>query len=111
VLIAGGYLILDRQQIGLVVALDARISVTVSEDDPGVPDEGIIIVTSPQFLNAKWKYKCTVDEDRVLHVENLYHPLSISLIKVLPNRQMIMFVLLYLMYLHTLTYTAPIKMQ
>ena len=93
-MIAGGYLILDPQQIGLVVALDARISVTVSEDDPGVPDEGIITVTSPQFRNAEWKYRCTVDEACVLHVENLYSPLLITLIKVHPNHQMITFALL-----------------
>src|SRR5437762_7375730 len=74
VLIAGGYLILDPDQIGLVLALSARIHVEVSSDDSGAADDGIVTVTSPQFLNAEWKYKCTINKDQALHVENLYLP-------------------------------------
>ena len=89
-LIAGGYLILDPDQIGLVLALSARIHVEVSNDS-GSADEGIITVTSPQFLNAEWKYKCTIDEDQTLHVEDLYHPLFMVLITGHLNCQMITF--------------------
>lgn len=69
-MIAGGYLILDPDQIGLVLALSARIHVEVS-DNSGSADEGIVTVVSPQFLDAEWKYKCSIDEDRTLHVEDL----------------------------------------
>ena len=90
-LIAGGYLILDPEQIGLVVALNAHVTVVVSSDESGAPDEGIITVQSPQFLNAEWKYKCTIDKSEILHVENLYFPFLIILTAVHQNRQMIMF--------------------
>jgi len=68
VLIAGGYLILDPEQIGLVLALSARIYVHIAWQDQKM--DGIITVTSPQFLNATWKYKC-YDQEGNLHVENL----------------------------------------
>ena len=69
VLIAGGYLILDPEQIGLVLALSARIYVHIAWQDQMM--DGIITVTSPQFLNATWKYKYYNQEGN-LHVENLY---------------------------------------
>lgn len=68
VLIAGGYLILDPNQIGLVLALSARVYVHITLEKE---EDGIITVTSPQFLNATWKYKCH-NQDGDLHVENLY---------------------------------------
>jgi phosphomevalonate kinase len=67
VLIAGGYLVLDQEHVGLVLALSARIHVRIVVQ-PG--DDGMITVTSPQFLNATWKYKC-YDKDGDLYVENL----------------------------------------
>jgi len=70
-LLAGGYLILDPQQVGLVLALSARIHVVTFGDDSGVPPEGLIIVTSSQFVGAEWRYKCTVDDAETLHVEDL----------------------------------------
>ncbi|KAI9781605.1 MAG: phosphomevalonate kinase [Geoglossum umbratile] len=51
VLLAGGYLVLDRQYSGLVFALDARIHVLAT---PGAGPE--IIVRSPQFQDAQWRY-------------------------------------------------------
>jgi phosphomevalonate kinase len=68
VLIAGGYLILDPEQIGLVLALSARIHVVVAAS--GSKSSGIVTVTSPQFLNARWTYRCTISGS-ILHVENL----------------------------------------
>lgn len=69
-LLAGGYLILDPQQVGLVLALSARIHVVTFGDD-SVPAEGLIVVTSSQFVGAEWRYKCTVDDAETLHVEDL----------------------------------------
>ncbi|KAG6026077.1 hypothetical protein E4U41_001357, partial [Claviceps citrina] len=57
VLLAGGYLVLDRQHSGLVFGLSARISVVASEirTGPGV-QLSEIVVESPQFLQAQWRY-------------------------------------------------------
>ncbi|KAF2720618.1 ERG8, Phosphomevalonate kinase [Polychaeton citri CBS 116435] len=57
VLLAGGYLVLDRAYTGLVFGLDARIHVVAK----GVPTgNGVtlqeITVTSPQFEGAVWQY-------------------------------------------------------
>lgn len=58
VLLAGGYLVLDRKHTGLVFGLDARIHVAVQHlsgrEDPSRSE---IIVTSPQFENARWQYE------------------------------------------------------
>lgn len=57
VLLAGGYLVLDRDYTGLVFGLDARIHVCV---DPIQTTEGVslseIIVRSPQFKEAEWEF-------------------------------------------------------
>ncbi|KAK4941581.1 phosphomevalonate kinase, partial [Elasticomyces elasticus] len=59
VLLAGGYLVLDRDYTGLVFALDARIHVHVK---PADSSSGValneILVSSPQFLDATWAYRC-----------------------------------------------------
>lgn len=57
VLLAGGYLALDRQYTGLVFGLDARIHVLIQN----IPtSNGIVLneitVNSPQFLDAVWVY-------------------------------------------------------
>ncbi|KAK5998543.1 Phosphomevalonate kinase [Cladobotryum mycophilum] len=57
VLLAGGYLVLDRQHTGLVFGLSARINVIAGEIHTA---EGVqlneIVVYSPQFLDAEWRY-------------------------------------------------------
>lgn len=57
VLLAGGYLVLDRAHTGLVFGLSARINV-ITRDIPTM--EGVhlseIVVESPQFLEAQWRY-------------------------------------------------------
>ncbi|KAH8731045.1 ribosomal protein S5 domain 2-type protein [Phaeosphaeriaceae sp. PMI808] len=57
VLVAGGYLVLDRAYTGLVFGLDARIHTVV---EPVHTRAGVsiseIIVTSPQFKEAIWEY-------------------------------------------------------
>lgn len=57
VLLAGGYLVLDRAYTGLVFGLSARINVIARpiETSPGV-QLNEIVVDSPQFLNAQWTY-------------------------------------------------------
>lgn len=57
VLLAGGYLVLDQAHKAVVLGLSARISVVAA---PIVTSPGVqlteIVVTSPQFLNAEWRY-------------------------------------------------------
>ncbi|KAI8156651.1 Phosphomevalonate kinase [Colletotrichum sp. SAR 10_70] len=57
VLLAGGYLVLDRAYTGLVFGLSARVNVVAAEihTSPGVHLTEII-VESPQFLDATWRY-------------------------------------------------------
>ena len=57
VLLAGGYLVLDRDFTGLVFGLDARIHVCIETlpTSPGVTLSEII-VKSPQFRDAEWRY-------------------------------------------------------
>lgn len=54
VLLAGGYLVLDRKYTGLVFGLSARIHVVVQRNE-----EELVIVRSPQFKEAEWRYKIT----------------------------------------------------
>lgn len=56
VLLAGGYLVLDRQYTGLVFALNARIHVLIRAGDAAAPSD-IIVVRSPQFTGAEWRYR------------------------------------------------------
>lgn len=57
VLLAGGYLALDRKYTGLVFGLSARINVVAGQIHSG---EGVqmneIVVDSPQFKEAQWRY-------------------------------------------------------
>lgn len=57
VLLAGGYLVLDRAHTGLVFGLDARIHIVVQ---PIRTSTGVVLseitVRSPQFLDAVWEY-------------------------------------------------------
>lgn len=54
VLLAGGYLVLDRAYTGLVIGLSARIHVIVRPRDD--VDGKTIVVSSPQFERAVWEY-------------------------------------------------------
>lgn len=57
VLLAGGYLVLDRQFTGLVFGLSARIHVVIQNIDTSAGVElQQIVVQSPQFKEAKWIY-------------------------------------------------------
>lgn len=60
VLLAGGYLVLDRAFTGLVFGLNARIHAHI-QDLPTSPGLMLaeIIVKSPQFREAEWRYGFT----------------------------------------------------
>ena len=65
VLLAGGYLVVDRAYTGLVFGLDARIHVHIQT----LPTlDGVsfseIIVRSPQFRDAEWRYGYRVTENQ-----------------------------------------------
>lgn len=57
VLLAGGYLVLDRAYTGFVLGLSARISAVARRipTSPGV-QLSEVVVHSPQFLDAEWRY-------------------------------------------------------
>ena len=57
VLLAGGYLVLDRKYTALVFGLSARINVVAGaiHTSQGV-QVNEIVVESPQFLEAQWRY-------------------------------------------------------
>lgn len=74
VLLTGGYLVLDRDYTGTVFALNARIHAVVQQMKKTRPGEAggsdgvqtaegeteaedMIVVRSPQFVNAVWEYK------------------------------------------------------
>ena len=58
VLLAGGYLVLDRAYNGLVFGLNARIHVNVqdslSSEETALSE---VVVRSPQFRDAEWRYR------------------------------------------------------
>ncbi|KAG4428342.1 hypothetical protein IFR05_016176 [Cadophora sp. M221] len=65
VLLAGGYLVLDRAYTGLVFGLSARIHVIVQdiESSSGV-ELSEIVVQSPQFREATWNYGYRLAENQ-----------------------------------------------
>ncbi|CAK7563586.1 MAG: phosphomevalonate kinase [Sporothrix epigloea] len=74
VLLAGGYLVLDRAYTGLVFGLSARINVIAQtiETSPGV-QLNEIVVDSPQFLEAQWTYGYHLaDQDGGIQVTQLW---------------------------------------
>ena len=64
VLLAGGYLVLDRAFTGLVFGLNARIHVIVDDIKTA---HGVVLneitVVSPQFVQAIWQYGYRLTED------------------------------------------------
>lgn len=63
VLLAGGYLVLDREYNGLVFGLSARIHVIVKEAVTAEGAEPLTVVKSPQFIDAEWRYSTAVLPD------------------------------------------------
>ncbi|KAL8382209.1 hypothetical protein RB595_006137 [Gaeumannomyces hyphopodioides] len=80
VLLAGGYLVLDRKYTGLVLGLSARINVVAEEinTSPGVQLTEIV-VESPQFQHAQWRYGYRLaDEDGGIQITQLHVGTDIS---------------------------------
>jgi len=69
VLLAGGYLVLDRAHTALVFGLDARIHVHI-QDSPRDSEQDIVVV-SPQFKQSKWRYSYETTEDGVVSVSEI----------------------------------------
>ncbi|XMA17950.1 hypothetical protein WAI453_010741 [Rhynchosporium graminicola] len=63
VLLAGGYLVLDRAYTGLVFGLSARIHVIVQDVETS-RQSSEIVVQSPQFRDATWNYGYRLVEDQ-----------------------------------------------
>ncbi|ELR09815.1 phosphomevalonate kinase [Pseudogymnoascus destructans] len=63
VLLAGGYLVLDREYTGLVFGLSARIHVIVNDAVTPEGAEPLIVVKSPQFIEAEWRYSTAILAD------------------------------------------------
>ena len=80
VLVAGGYLVLDPKQIGLVIALSARIYAIVERDN--FPSQiSVITVCSPQFTESEWRYQVTTSSPpNEIEIKDLYKP-QLSLTK------------------------------
>lgn len=55
VLLAGGYLVLDRKHTGLSFGLDARIHIHARSAPAEAAQD--VIITSPQFKDAVWLFK------------------------------------------------------
>lgn len=70
VLLAGGYLVLDRAYSGLVFGLSARIHVVSAAPTADHPP-GTITVRSPQFAHATWTYAIAPNEDRGVSVSQV----------------------------------------
>jgi hypothetical protein len=62
VLLAGGYLVLDRAYTALVFGLSARIHVLVRDREASTAEDPRpeIVVQSPQFRDASWTYSYQV---------------------------------------------------
>lgn len=73
VLLAGGYLVLDRGYTGLVFGLSARIHVIIRDISTSAGVElSEIKVKSPQFQDAQWNYGYSLlDKDRGVEVTQL----------------------------------------
>ncbi|KAF7288656.1 Ferrochelatase, mitochondrial [Mycena chlorophos] len=63
VLIAGGYLVLDRAYSGLVVSTSSRFYTVV---DKSSSDDALITVRSPQFPDTIWRYTVKLDPSVVV---------------------------------------------
>jgi phosphomevalonate kinase len=72
VLIAGGYLVLDRAHAGVVVSTSSRFYTVVRPDPALAPNT--IRVRSPQFESATWTYDVDFADAAHPRVEQRYGP-------------------------------------
>jgi len=69
VLLAGGYLVLDRAHTALVFGLDARIHVHI-QDSARAAKQNIVVV-SPQFKHSNWQYSYETTKEGVVSVSEI----------------------------------------
>jgi len=69
VLLAGGYLVLDPAYSGLVISASSRFY-TVVRDAPA-PHPNRMLVRSPQFIGAEWKYSVNFNGNEIIVEEIL----------------------------------------
>ncbi|KAH7923401.1 Phosphomevalonate kinase [Leucogyrophana mollusca] len=70
VLAAGGYLVLDRAYSGVVISTSSRFYAVIESGDGASCGANEIVVRSPQFNLAEWRYEVTFVDGRV-RVEQL----------------------------------------
>lgn len=64
VLLAGGYLVLDPEYSGLVISASSRFYTVIRDGTSVQPNQ--ILVRSPQFISAAWKYGVNYKDDVVV---------------------------------------------
>ena len=64
VLLAGGYLVLDPAYSGLVISASSRFYTVIRDAATDLPYR--ILVRSPQFIDAEWKYSVTFNGSDVI---------------------------------------------
>lgn len=69
VLLAGGYLVLDPAYSGLVISASSRFYTVVRDAPADLPNR--ILVRSPQFIGAEWKYSVNFNGNEVIVEEIL----------------------------------------
>ncbi|KAI8902397.1 ribosomal protein S5 domain 2-type protein [Globomyces pollinis-pini] len=77
VLLTGGYLVLDQRFRGLVVSVDARFQVKITDVNNS---DGKWIVESPQFTNGSWSYKVSEDGIESLGDRNKFVEITLRLV-------------------------------
>ncbi|KAF9244904.1 ribosomal protein S5 domain 2-type protein [Melanogaster broomeanus] len=67
VLIAGGYLVLDQKFTGLAISASSRFYAVIQDrQEPAQANQ--ILVRSPQFIGADWRYSATISNDGKVNV-------------------------------------------
>lgn len=63
VLLAGGYLVLEPSYAGIVIGTASRFYTVVTESSSTAEAQPVIVVRSPQFVNAVWTYSVQYNSD------------------------------------------------
>jgi phosphomevalonate kinase len=75
--LAGGYLVLDPAYFGVVVSTSSRFY-TAIESQSDAPFE--IDVLSPQFLEARWRYKVNAEDAGKIGVDPVFKYMRAKLV-------------------------------
>ena len=66
VLLAGGYLVLEPSYAGIVIGTASRFYTVVAESSSTADAQPVIVVRSPQFVNAVWTYSVEYDNNTLM---------------------------------------------